>query len=63
MCAEPKAATAAHHNKSRAIGMDTRYFTPKNVPEAYKYNDTNQMKPCDTCEEYMEEYVCYANNK
>lgn len=26
-------------------------------------NGSNQMRPCDTCAEYMEEYIRYANGE
>ncbi|MCI8628264.1 MAG: RHS repeat-associated core domain-containing protein [Firmicutes bacterium] len=57
VCAEPKAATAAHSIGSPIIGMDTRYY--KNVEGL----NANQMDPCDTCKHYEEVYMKYANNK
>ena len=61
VCAEPKAATAAHNINSPIIGMDTRYYKREGNP--HSYNNTNQMLPCDTCIAYEEVYMNYANNK
>jgi len=62
-CAEPKAATAAHNNKSGSpiIGMDVRYYTSEGyIPYRLK-EGSNQMRPCDTCAHYEEEIMKYAN--
>ncbi|MBQ5473302.1 MAG: RHS repeat-associated core domain-containing protein, partial [Lachnospiraceae bacterium] len=68
-CAEPKAATAAHENKSPITGMDTRNRlvekgTYADNPHPYTGNDgvsKSQMDPCDTCKAYEREYMQYAN--
>jgi len=61
MCAEPKAATAAHKNKSPIVGMDVRYYTSEgSVPHAL-YEGTNQMDQCNTCKHYEEVIMEYAN--
>ena len=63
MCAEPKAATAAHKNESPIVGMDVRYYTSKGkVPHGLK-KGSNQMRQCDTCEYYEVEIMQYANNR
>ena len=54
VCAEPKAATVAHYNK-------TRYYTTKKVPHGH--DGSNQMDACDTCKKNMEVYIRYAKNK
>ena len=61
VCAEPKAATVAHYNKSKIVGMDTRYYTTKKVPHGH--DGSNQMDACDTCKKNMEVYIRYAKNK
>ena len=55
VCAEPKAATVAHYNKSKIVGMDTRYYTTKKVPHGH--DGSNQMDACDTCKKNMEVYI------
>ncbi len=42
--------------------MDTRFYT-SNSDNKHLIIGTNQMNPCEVCEDYMEEYICYANSK
>jgi len=55
VCAEPKAATVAHYNKSKIVGMDTRYYTTKKVPHGH--DGSNQMDACDTCKKEIWRYI------
>lgn len=69
VCAEPKAATAAHYNQSPITGMDTRHRLVESGvyldnPHSYTGSgniDSSQMDPCKTCEVYEKEYMEYAN--
>ncbi len=64
VCAEPKAATAAHYNDSPITGMDVRYYSnegnPYPLPNA---TSPNQMASCPTCERNEGVYMNYANGK
>ena len=70
VCAEPKAATAAHYNQSPITGMDTRHRLVESgvyTDNPYPYTgrdqiDLSQMDPCKTCEVYEKEYMEYANS-
>ena len=65
VCAEPKAASAAHGNDKPIVGFDVRYYDGNG--EGNKYilegaNSPNQMAPCDRCKVNEEVYMNYANN-
>lgn len=49
MCAEPKAATAAHKNESPIVGMDVRYYTSEGEVPHRLFEGSNQMDQCNTC--------------
>ena len=71
-CAEPKAASAAHNNRSQITGADTRTrmdpsWLQEDNRKKYIYTGkdpdkvhNNQMDPCSTCSQYEEEYMRYA---
>ncbi len=61
VCAEPKAATAAHNNESPIVGMDVRYYTSEGEVPLRLYEGSNQMDQCETCKTYEEEIMAYAN--
>ena len=63
VCAEPKAATAAHYNDSPITGMDVRYFDETSNPyPLINANSPNQMEFCNTCKSNEEVIMNYANN-
>jgi hypothetical protein len=63
MCAEPKAATAAHKNESPIVGMDVRYYTSEGEVPHRLFEGSNQMDQCNTCKYYEEVIMKYANEK
>ena len=65
VCAENKAASAAHGNDSPIIGFDVRFYHGDGVGNHYplEYSSApNQMDNCDRCKFNGEIIINYANN-
>ena len=65
VCAEPKAASAAHKNNAPIVGFDVRHFNGEGVGNNYPLKNataSNQMDTCDRCKFNGEVIVNYANS-